>query len=250
MKTIALFVLAAQLLTSPSLPQAVQPELQPEISRSTYIEQYSEAELFDMVVQGKISENEFTKLEVARTPDADGEVIEVSITELKERRNIDNTSIESFNKKIIANKIIYDNTSKAAGSTSTSLWYKTNFLLTITVDFDRLAYLHGSLYKLTKYSAKISNVSGRLEFPKLEMYCACSGDAFSSATTRVGYKGENSSWAKKNPLKDTTYFLNTGFQYYYNTTANSTTGGANATLTYTYSNKPPETFFLNLKIFG
>ncbi|MGM9670157.1 MAG: hypothetical protein ACI3XD_01085 [Oscillospiraceae bacterium] len=213
-------------------------------TRETNIDKYDNDTLMEKVLDGSISEDEFTKIDIQHAEDADGKVTTITIKELKERRIEQGKTVESY--------VQQTSSTKSAGNREGSDTYASgvnSFTLTFKLLYDRIPYQDGALYKITQMQGSYSNVAGRLVFPKLFLYCSSGFDAYASSNVRYGYNRESAQSTFTALSSNTVFTKNTGFQYYYYDFPTGSVIGGNATLDYKIGNNTTtHSFTVNISI--
>lgn len=209
-------------------------------NRCTYIEQYDSDILAKKVMDGSITEDEFTKIDIKNESEVDAEITSITIRELKERRIEEGRIIETF--------LQQTSSTRSSGYSNNATPYQSgqnSFTLNYKIQYDRISYKDGYLYKITKMEGSYTNVVGRLTFAKLVLYCSASPDAYYSTTQRHGYYSENATRTINTLTSGTTYYKNVSFDYYYYDQPNGASIGGTATIYFKVSNQTTQRSFVS-----
>ena len=166
------------------------------VVREAYSDKYNGEALLTMVLEGKITDDPFTDIQIEHQTSENIEVTTVTINELVERQVDEQRNIvsESYIKTSVSSVTAWELSNSGPYASGGS-----GFTFTVKINYSVIVSNDVNYYKVTKSSTLLSNYYGRIEFKQLDVLCGASGDAYTSSLSRVGYRSESSTWNRYYP---------------------------------------------------
>ncbi len=175
-------------------------------------------ELYDMAKKGHLINDQQTKVEILPSQ---ADEFQVKITKkLKETSYLSGEIVENYVTTVTGEK--YETGTSGAATVKMRVGFY----------YDRATFDNITCYKITSYYTDAYRLDNTFRLTKLTSLAGQMGFGYKDDGTRITSNGVTSSFTKEYPVSGTRYSKNTGFNFYIDNNAVSTSGSVTSQLYY------------------